>query len=36
MPTGELFWPVPIFLIYLLWALNNVWLLVVQVVEEQP
>lgn len=33
---GGLFWLVPTVLIYLLWALNNAWLLVVQVAEEQP
>lgn len=32
---GGLLWLVPTILIYLLWSLNNAWLLVVQVAEEE-
>lgn len=33
---GGLFWLVPMVLIYILWSLNNVWLLMVQVASDQP
>lgn len=32
---GGLFWLVPTILIYMLWSLNNAWLLVVQASEEE-
>lgn len=31
---GGLFWLVPTVVIYILWSLNNAWLLVVQAIEE--
>ena len=27
---GGLFWPVPTILVYILWALNNAWQLIIQ------
>ena len=33
---GGLFWLVPTIIIYILWSLNNTWLLMVQVARDEP